>query len=46
MDFAWNLVYDLLEERGLLGERFVRRGVHRDPVLGADNPKGFFNIPG
>jgi hypothetical protein len=34
MDLAWNVVYDLLEQRGLLGDGLFGRGVHRDPLLG------------
>ncbi|KRE54137.1 hypothetical protein ASG92_24920 [Arthrobacter sp. Soil736] len=80
MDLAWNVVYDLLQERGLIGDGFFvedctgihswveeatrytvvhSRGVavlfvdtrpvdaipfHHD-LLGADDPKGFFNVP-
>lgn len=80
MDLAWNLVYDLLEERGLLGDGlFVEEftGIHswvegltrftvvhsrtvavlfvdtrpvdaiafHHDLLGADDPKRFFNLP-
>ncbi|PNH82908.1 hypothetical protein [Arthrobacter sp. AFG20] len=81
MDFAWNHVYDLLEERGLLGDglfveeytgiqswvedltrctvvhsravavlfvdtRPVDAIVFPHDILGADNPKSFFSVPG
>jgi hypothetical protein len=81
MDLAWNLVYGLLEKRGLLGDGFFveeytgihswvenlthytvvhSRGVavlfvdtrpvdaivfHHD-LLGADDPKSYFRLPG
>ncbi|MDE8670582.1 hypothetical protein PY310_18540 [Pseudarthrobacter sp. H3Y2-7] len=81
MDLAWNLVFDLLEERGLLRDGlFVERYteihswveglirysvvhscdvavlfvdtrpvdaiVFRHDILGADDPKTFFTVPG
>jgi hypothetical protein len=79
MDLAWNVVYDLLDERGLLGDGFfveeytgihswldgpvrytvvhsrmvavlfvdtrpVDASVFHHDLLGADDPKGFFNV--
>jgi hypothetical protein len=81
MDLAWNVVYDLLEERGLLGDGFevaAYTGIHswvedltrytvvhsrtvavlfvdtrpvdaivfHQDLLGTDDPKSFFRIPG
>jgi nicotinamide riboside kinase len=81
MDLAWNLVYDLLEQRGLLGDglfveeytgiqswvedltrytvvhsrtvavlfvdtRPVDAIVFHHDLLGADDPKSFFRLPG
>jgi nicotinamide riboside kinase len=81
MDRAWNVVYGLLEERGLLGDgldvedytgihswvedftrytvvhsrtvavlfvdtRPVDAVVFQHDLLGADNPKSFFSLPG
>jgi hypothetical protein len=33
MDLAWNVVYDLLDERGLLGVGFFVEDAHRYPLL-------------
>jgi len=81
MDLAWNLVHDLLDQRGLLGDGLVVEeytGIHswldgpvrytvvhsrevavlsvdtrpvgaivfHHDLLGADDPKSFFTLPG